>query len=218
MSEWKALRKLDEETPRAYATFLAYVDMGPLRSLSALQARLQSETEGKPTTRRKFPVPNIQTLEEWSAKFQWQKRLGDYLEELAMSQADRQRERLEFFNEDIWQGYLKLREHVAGMVAQFDNLKVTKRRRVSRPDNPDEEMEIVTMRANVRDLSELVRAFGQLGKDLRAQLGLPTAVDITSGGQALKAYVTISPDDWDEPGASPGDVQPAPLAGEDLAE
>lgn len=37
-------------------------------------------------------------------------------------------------------------------------------------------------------------------KQLRAVLGLdaPKSMDMTSGGQPIKAYVGISPDDWDE--------------------
>ena len=42
--------------------------------------------------------------------------------------------------------------------------------------------------------------------DLGKHLGLFTErVDVTSGGQPLKGYVTVSPDDWDDDGSAQSD-------------
>lgn len=42
----------------------------------------------------------------------------------------------------------------------------------------------------------------------------PAAVDVTSGGQALKAYVVVSPSDWPDKDA---DIRTAPVADSTVA-
>ena len=60
-------------------------------------------------------------------------------------------------------------------------------------------IESIQQKVNVRDLRELVQIFATLAKDIRSALGLPSGVDVTSGGQPLdtKHYIGWSPDNWD---------------------
>ena len=86
------------ETPRAFAAFLAYFQLGPARSPSAVAEKL-GENPG--------------TVKNWSSKFDWAERLQDYhsglLQTQARAQAARQLQsaadwnrRLEQFREQEW--------------------------------------------------------------------------------------------------------------------
>jgi hypothetical protein len=169
-----------------------YVNMGPERSIRDLLARYKERPSNEVPTRQ------FDTLAEWSGKYEWQRRLKDYLEEMAVWQATKQRERLEKFNERVWRGYEKLAKKVEDMMETVEQQKITRRQRVPDPQNPQAEIEVIRMRVNTGEMHELVKAFGQLGKDLRVQLGLPTHLDVTSKGERLKGYsVEAHPDQWD---------------------
>lgn len=190
-SDFASLKPLPNEPPNAYQAFSDYVNMGAERSIRDLLARYKQQPPNE------TPTHQFDTLADWSGKFEWQRRLKDYLEELSVWQATKQRERLEKFNERVWRGYEKLAKKVEDMMDTVEQQKITRRQRIPDPNNPDAEIEVIRMRVNTVEVEQLVRSFGQLGKDLRVQLGLPTHLDVTSKGERIKGYITASPDDWD---------------------
>jgi hypothetical protein len=187
-----ALRQVPNETNKAYAAFLDYINMGAGRSLRKLHEEYLRQTVGKP------PTKTIDTLEEWSSTHKWQDRLTQYLVELQTRQQKKQQERLELFNENVWETYMELATLVKEAVTSHEKNRVTKRTRVPDPRNPEQEIEVVTMKANVEGLQRLVDSFGKLGKDLRAQLGLPQAIDMTSKGEEIMSPILITKMDIDE--------------------
>jgi len=187
-----ALRQVPNETNKAYAAFLDYINMGAGRSLRKLHEEYLRQTVGKP------PTKTIFTLEEWSSAHKWQDRLTQYLMELQTRQQKKQQERLELFNENVWQTYMELATLVKEAVTNHEKNRVTKRTRVPDPRDPDREIEVVTMKANLEGLQRLVDSFGKLGKDLRAQLGLPQAIDMTSKGEEIMSPILITKMDIDE--------------------
>lgn len=87
------------ETPRAFAAFLAYFQLGPARSLPAVADKL-GENPG--------------TVKNWSSKFDWADRLQDYHSGILQAQARDQaalqlqqaadwNRRLEQFREQEWE-------------------------------------------------------------------------------------------------------------------
>jgi hypothetical protein len=195
-SDFASLKPLAQETPSAYQAFTDYIHMGESRSIRDLQETYVERKRSNPEA----IVPSVEmtTLFGWSTTYEWQRRLKDYLEEMAVWQATKQRERLEKFNERVWRGYEKLAKKVEDMMETVEQQKITRRQRVPDPQNSQAEIEVIRMRVNTSEMHELVRAFGQLGKDLRVQLGLPTHLDVTSKGERVKGYsVTASPEDWD---------------------
>lgn len=187
-----SLRQLPNETVKAYTAFLDYVNMGAGRSIRKLHEEYLRQTVGKPPTKSK------ETLEDWSSAHKWQDRLGQYLVELQTRQLLKQKERLEQFNENVWQTYTRFAELVQEAVQEYDKTKITKRTRVPDPRNPGSEIEVVHLKTNIEGLQRLVETFGKLGKDLRVQLGLPQAIDMTSKGEEILSPILITKMDVDE--------------------
>jgi hypothetical protein len=75
-SEGIAIPRLHDESLRAYAARVAYLTMGPGRSLAKLAERGQSEGEAGMTRR-------LTTLEAWSVKYGWQELARQYDQALA---------------------------------------------------------------------------------------------------------------------------------------
>lgn len=174
-----ALRQLPNETVKAYTAFLDYVNMGTGRSLRKLQAEYQRQTVTKAATK------NLNTLKNWSVDYEWQRRIAEYLKELQLRQLEKQRERLENFNENTWQLYESLVMLVQTQIAEYEKQKIAKRVRVPDPRNPGQEIEVVYMKSSLKDLQMIADIVGRAGKDLRAQLGLPQTVDVTSAGDPI---------------------------------
>lgn len=70
------LPRLPDESARAYAARVEYVTMGPGRSMERLLARPQSAPKAPPTRR-------IETLKDWSVKFNWPDSARQYDEQVA---------------------------------------------------------------------------------------------------------------------------------------
>jgi hypothetical protein len=67
------MERLPKESEKAYAAFLAYLRMGPERSLVKLEKGIGS---------------NVKQLEKWSRRFGWVERIGKYTAHLAKVEAD----------------------------------------------------------------------------------------------------------------------------------
>ena len=190
---FNALRKLDTETPAAYEAFLDYVNMGADRSIRKLVDQYRQQKVTKP------PSTRLETLIGWSRDHQWQARIGRYLEELQKLNIEQQKEFMEGFLKNVRTFYDDVAEQIRKTIEDFQTTTTTKRKRVPHPSKEGMELEIVVMKPNTNELRQLVEALDRLQKGTRAALGLPANVDITSGGEKLKGYVNVNPDEWDEP-------------------
>jgi hypothetical protein len=191
--DFPSLRQRDGETARAYQGFLDYVGMGARRSLRELQAHYAQQTTSKP------PASCVETLYGWSVQHEWQKRLGAYLEAVGQRQAQQRQERLQAFEEQVWDSFERLLKQLDGMIGEFHSLRITNQRHVPDPDSPDPDhpqmIRVITMKANVRDQQTLIAARGQLLKDTREALGLPKQVDVTSSAPIV-FHILGDPSIW----------------------
>lgn len=204
------LEPLSGESPNAFQAFCDYVAMGYQRSLNKLVERYSQNPHESPTRQRK-------TLATWSRKFEWQRRLNDYQQMIAVQA---QQGRIEAYNDHIEQA-LPMAQALLGslnqMMADFQRLRTTRRQIIDDPRDlglPPEQrrqIESIQMKVNVNDLQKLIAAYGQLNKDLRTSLGLPNVTEIQGMEPVvLKTYVGVSPDDWDteQTPSLPATVQP----------
>ena len=81
-----------KETPAAQEAFEDYYGMGPERSLVKLRDQYEERRQAgvKPAS----PTVNIRTLQEWSAKHNWQQRIIDRVEQDAAEVRKQMQERL----------------------------------------------------------------------------------------------------------------------------
>lgn len=75
-----ALRQIDSETAKAHQAFLDYVRMGAGRSIRALHASYEQQSDDK-TTAKKPPTKTLRTIMRWSSRYNWQDRLKAYTEQ-----------------------------------------------------------------------------------------------------------------------------------------
>lgn len=191
------LEPLSNETPNAYQAFCDYVEMGYLRSLTKLQHQYQARTDHVPTRQ-------ITTLKTWSKKYEWQQRLNQYQQSIAIQS---QQSRIEAYNVHIDQALPmaeSLLTHIGQMLGDFQRLRTTRRQVIDDPRDshlPEDQrrrIESIQTKVNVNDLQKLIAAYGQLNRDLRTALGLPTVTEIQGIGETIiKTYVGVTPDDWD---------------------
>ena len=96
------ISRLESESPKAWAAFKHYCELGDGRSLSGLTAFFKStETPQKPPTQSK------DTLKGWSTKFDWAQRASEYdaikesrrLQRLQAEEEARWREEVENYRE-----------------------------------------------------------------------------------------------------------------------
>lgn len=193
--EFQSLKPKRNEPPDAYQAFLDYVNMGTERSLRLLTAKYKERSADKADT---IPSDNFTTLAKWSTRYGWQERVKAYIEELAQINASVQREEMEKFQERVWKDYNRLAKKIEDMIDTVEQQKITRRQRVPDPNNPSGEIEVIRMKVNVHDLQVLVNTFGQLGKDLRAQLGLPTKIAATDPTGEKSVPILVTKMDVDE--------------------
>jgi hypothetical protein len=197
--QYPSLAKRDDENAAQYQAFIDYISLGWDRSLDKLRAQYIDALK----EHQKVPTKQRRTLGEWSMRYEWQKRLGQWREEVA-AQTIRHQE--EYLQDNIaWQlkMHAKLRAQIESMVARFDELRITRKATVDDPRNPGQKMEVVHQRVNVRDLETLVKTYSELGEKLRRQLGLKESISLEIPG--VKAYIGFSPEEWDAENPPEGD-------------
>jgi hypothetical protein len=104
----------------------------------------------------------------------------------------------------------KLDEVFDAMIADLGTMRITQQSIVPDPRDPTGKtmIERITLKLNTGELAELVRAFGQLNKDVNTVMGVPNKVDVSSNGKpvAWPTFITVAGDDnaaLDEPSALP---------------
>lgn len=133
---WDALAQRDGEHDRAHAAFLDYFYLGPGRSLQKLCVRYRAQSESKagakPPTRRKA------TLDEWSARYEWQARLKAFKDEFDRREQERWIERQRQVREADWAAGIGLRDLAAQILTQSPQFMKTTRKLVKgRNGDPD---------------------------------------------------------------------------------
>lgn len=199
--EFESLKRLTkehdnlEETATAYECFLDYIHMGSQRSLRGLWGEYSERLQKNDKART--PATNYNQITEWSAKYKWQARLKGYVEEKGRLASLVELELIQAYKEQAWGSFNKLATLVDDMIGEFEQLRKTRIREIADP-NTGQQIRVITLRVNTRDLRELVQAQGQLRKDLRTILGVPNQqqIDITSKGRPLKGYIGFSPEEW----------------------
>lgn len=198
--EFKSLNPMPSEGDDAYKAFMDFVEMGPKRSLRKLHEQYR-QSEAKVGTKM------LSTIKEWNSRFEWQRRVLEYQQEMF--------QRMAISNQEVYSSFVsravpmveRLLNEVDTMLTNFAQLHVTRRdmiadpRDAALPPNQQRQMETIRMRVNTRELQQLVATTGQLLKDARTALGLPQVTEVKLDASAIKTYQTISPDDWDEPEA-----------------
>lgn len=191
------LQPLSTETPNAFKAFCDYIGMGSTRSLPKLAKHYNEQTEAVPTRQ-------LSTLKAWSTRHEWKRRLNEYQRERILQA---QQDRLEIYDDHL-QRAIPMAETLLGNIARmmddFQRLRTTRRQYVDDPRDahlPVEQrrqIESIQMKVNTTDLQKLVATYGQLSKDLRTALGLPTVTEIQGvEPTVIKTYVGVSPEDWD---------------------
>lgn len=197
--ELKSLTLLKGETVKSHQAFLDYIDMGHQRSLPKLMAQYDQMTTERP------PCTQIKTLKTWSSKFDWQHRLMEYQNECQSLAVATQREA---YNQHIQRALPlanRLMTQMETMLDNFQQMRITSRSMIPDPRDPTRQrmIESIQHKVNTRDLRDLSAMFGQLSKDMRTMLGVPTMSEskVENVGQVMKAYINVSPDDWDNAAA-----------------
>jgi hypothetical protein len=177
VSHSEALAVLPGETLRARTAFLDYVRMGSGRSLRKLfDWYHQGQMDGDSAVVEP-PTSRLRTLEEWSAKFNWQARIDAYQKELERQEQQRWEERRRHIRESDWDLCERLREHVRQALEQMPQfLKTTRQYVKGRSGEPDRE--VVTIQ---QDLGALLKALEVVSKLQRLASDLPDSHLAISG-------------------------------------
>jgi hypothetical protein len=91
---------------RQEQAFVAYLDLGPSRSLSDLARVLQHDP-----TRKGLRGPSLRTLEGWSVQFRWQQRLADIERKVQLELEHVHVQRVKQYRERLREKGLLLQQH-----------------------------------------------------------------------------------------------------------
>lgn len=187
---YEALAQVPGESAPAHAAFLAYVRMGPGRSLRQLHAAYCRQSDGRAAA-EKPPTTRLRTLEGWSAKYHWQARLAAYRQEIARQDQELWEARQREVREQDWQMSSDLRELVRQAMAQMPQfLKTTRRVVKGRDGEPDRE--VVTIQ---QDLTALIRALEVTSKLQRQAAEVQPAIqEVKHSGAVVTAQVNADDD------------------------
>lgn len=81
--DWREYSTPKHETPRAYAVYLQYRDLGPRRSILGLIEYYENKVKNLPPDASEDDryVPGRATLQKWQATFNWYGRVREYDDE-----------------------------------------------------------------------------------------------------------------------------------------
>lgn len=146
---WEALARVKGESDKAHTAFLDYIRLGPDRSLRKLHARYRVQSGGKAGAETAPPTKRLNTLANWSSRYQWQKRLAAYKQERERREQARWEERRRDVREADYTAGEALRDLAAQVLRQaplFDG----KRRVVRGKDGePDTIIETVALKGHL---------------------------------------------------------------------
>jgi len=172
---WETLAPLANETSKAHAAFLEYVQMGPGRSIRTLYAKY-CERIVSGSSAEKPPTKRLPTLFTWSTKYDWQARLAAYAEERDRAAVAQWEARRQALREIDFQTGDELRDLAADILAETPQFLKTTRRLIKGRDGASDR-EIITVGI---DIDAMLKAL-KLASDLqRSAAGLPAAaIEVT---------------------------------------
>ena len=187
-STWQALTRRDGETTKGHAAFIDYALMGPGRSLRKLCDRYRGQKDGEPGA-EKPPTTRVATLEEWSAKHEWQKRIAAWDKERQQVEQAHIDTRRRALLEANWETGEALRGLAADILAQAPNfLKTTRKLVKGHEGQPDRE--VITLGI---DIAAMLKALALANEFQQQAVGMPQkSVDVTSGGESVGVTVDLS--------------------------
>ncbi len=186
-STWVSLAPRDGESKRAHTAFIDYALMGPGRSLRKLWDRYRGQSEGEAGA-EKPPTRRLATLEAWSSKFTWQKRIEAWTAEQQLLDQARWEERRRAIREADWDAGEALRGLAADILAQAPQFLKTTRRLV-KGTNGTPDREVITVGI---DIGAMLKALAQASELQRQAAEMPKVVDVTSDGEAIGVNVDLS--------------------------
>ncbi len=186
-STWTSLAQRDGETDKAYAAFVDYALMGPGRSLRKLWDRYRGQNGGKAGA-EKPPSKRLATLETWSSKFAWQKRIEAWAAEQQQVDQALWNGRRRAIREADWEAGEALRSLAADILAQTPQFLKTTRRLV-KGTNGAPDREVITVGI---DTGAMLKALAQASDLQRQAAEMPKVVDVTSDGEAIGVKVDLS--------------------------
>jgi len=158
------------ESPKAYAAFAAYRDLGVERSIDKAYVVLQ-EARRRPDDKSTPKKEANRHWDVWCSKFNWVERATAYDDYLMQKLAD------DFESNLLRRQQQVLREGLRDAESLMDLFLV--------------KLKIATM-YDVKDLYTLARLRTELDAQMRRALRMPVSTtDVTSGGESLKAAPAI---------------------------
>lgn len=188
------------ETLRAVQACNDYLRMGPGRSLRSLIEEYARDGQTRPPTR------NRSTLTNWSARYHWQDRAAVYDARLEVEKNRRADEVMQSGLALAHERVTKLKDlagKLEGYLQDENNVWLPDVKQIG-GGKFAERVDIV--RFNAALIEQYRNTLDDLAKETG---GRRQSVDLTTGGQPIKGYVTISPDDWDDDDDDAGDGQEA---------
>jgi hypothetical protein len=176
LAQAEALLALPSESLKAHTAFLDYVRMGSGRSLRKLCMWYEDgrQIDGETTA---VPTVNLRSLEKWSVKFDWQKRLDAYQKDLDRQDQQLWEKRRHHIRETDWDVCEQLRVLVTQALAQMPQFLKTTRQYV-KGRNGDPDREVITVQ---QDLMALLKAVEVTSKLQRLAAGMPDSHTEISG-------------------------------------
>jgi len=190
---WDTLAPIPGESVAQHTAFLDYCRMGPGRSLKKLAARYRGQREAEAGP-EKPPTTRINTLKDWSVKYQWQNRLVAYHAEQAQHDQALWEERQREVRQQDWAIGDALRELAAKVLEQSPQFITTKRRLIAPPRNAKGEVigperEVITMSIDIDGLVKLAKLASELQRQA-AEIAPPVQQH-----QVMSTVVSLTADD-----------------------
>lgn len=177
-----------QESAKAHSAFLDYCRMGPGRSLGKLSA-IYRQKDGDPTAGIP-PTRLLRTLERWSSKYGWQKRVEAWDAELQRQEQARWEERQRQVRDADWQMGEELRA-LAGKILEQTPQFIKTTRRLVKGKKGESDREVITLGI---DVTGLVRAAEAGSKLQRQATGMPDSVQQIEHSGEVKVLGDITPD------------------------
>lgn len=197
----------DGESDAAYQALRDYMKLGVRRSLSKLCAQYTRQASSKRSTKQP-PTESLNTLETWSHTHDWVKRAKAWdIEQQKQDDAALAISRQKWVEDEVANAKAELQrfKFVRGTV----NLSFKEQVKEVQEVDPDDPNKIIITRTYIEhiDVSQhaaMTRWLDNISAVGRRAHGLPEKIteahidDNFDSESAYKAYIGISPDDWDD--------------------
>lgn len=197
----------DGESDSAYQALRDYLRIGVRRSLSKLCAQYTRQASSKRTVKQP-PTTSLNTLETWSHQHEWVKRAKAYdIDEQRKLDAALEANRQKLIDDELadYRAELRRFREVRSKVlpSYFEQVSEVK---APDPDDPNktiitrtivEHIDIGTSHALTKWRLD-ISALGRRANGMPEKITEALIDDNVDADKTFKAYIGISPDDWDD--------------------